>query len=153
MSFINTVRNLYSGVAFYLVPERKWSFLSIPASNKNFNPQNTSSIPPVKILIFPDLNKKPSFSIRHYLCISLLLFSIFTSSVFSERIFFAGYNGGFYIKSEEKGGMELKLGGAFQSDYRYYNESQRADNRFDIRRARLKFSGRLTRWARFMTWR
>lgn len=84
-----------------------------------------------------------------YIGIALILSLSFTSKAFSERIFFAGYKGGFYIKSEEEGGMELRLGGAFQGDYRYYNESQRADNRFDIRRARLVFRGKLTRWIRF----
>ncbi len=67
----------------------------------------------------------------------------------AERIYFAGYKGGFYIKSEEQGGMELRLGGSFQADYRHYLEDQRADNRFDIRRARLIFRGQLTRWFRF----
>ncbi len=45
--------------------------------------------------------------------------------------------------------MELRLGGSFQSDYRYYAEEERADNRFDIRRARLIFNGQLTQWFRF----
>jgi len=50
------------------VPERKLSFspISAPAcawphadrSDKNFNPQNTSCIPAVKILIFLDLDEK-----------------------------------------------------------------------------------------------
>jgi phosphate-selective porin OprO and OprP len=71
------------------------------------------------------------------------------SEAFSERIFFAGYKGGFYIRSEEAGGMELRLGGAFQTDYRYFAEDERADNRFDIRRARLRFNGQVTRYVRF----
>jgi phosphate-selective porin OprO and OprP len=68
---------------------------------------------------------------------------------FAEKVFFAGYKGGFYIRSEEEGGMELLLGGAFQTDYRYYFEEERADNRFDIRRARLRFKGQLTQYFRF----
>ena len=84
-----------------------------------------------------------------YFFLTLITTWLVTPVAFSERVFFAGYNGGFYIKSEEDGGMALKFGGAFQSDYRYYNESQRADNRFDIRRSRLKFKGQLTRWVRF----
>ena len=67
----------------------------------------------------------------------------------AEKIFFAGYKGGFYIKSEEEGGMELRLGGTFQTDYRYYLEDERTDNRFDLRRSRLLFRGMLTRWFRF----
>lgn len=77
----------------------------------------------------------------------LLLFPL--QEVLAERIFFAGYKGGFYIRSEEEGGMEFRLGGAFQTDYRYYTEDERADNRFDIRRARLRFRGQLTRYFRF----
>ena len=45
--------------------------------------------------------------------------------------------------------MELLLGGALQSDYRHYGEEERADNRFDILRARLRIRGRLTRNLRF----
>lgn len=67
----------------------------------------------------------------------------------AERIFFAGYNGGFYIRSEEEGGMELRLGGALQGDYRYYKESERGADGFDIRRAQLVFRGMLTRYIRF----
>ncbi len=80
----------------------------------------------------------------------VVLMSIFIATdAIAERVFFAGYKGGFYIKSEEEGGIEMRLGGSFQSDYRYYEEEQRADNRFDIRRARLIFNGQLTRWFRF----
>ena len=64
----------------------------------------------------------------------------------AERIYFAGYKGGFYIKSEEEGGMALRLGGSFQTDVRGFGESERADNRADIRRARLLFRGELTRY-------
>lgn len=45
--------------------------------------------------------------------------------------------------------MELLLGGAFQTDYRYYAEEERSDNRFDIRRSRLRFKGQLTEYFRF----
>jgi phosphate-selective porin OprO/OprP len=71
------------------------------------------------------------------------------SNCFAEKIYFAGYKGGFYIKSEEEGGMELRLGGTFQTDYRYFLEDERADNGFDLRRSRLMFRGALTRWFRF----
>jgi phosphate-selective porin OprO/OprP len=67
----------------------------------------------------------------------------------AEKVYFAGYKGGFYIRSEEEGGMELRLGGTFQADYRYYAEEERADNRFDLRRSRLMFRGGLTQWFRF----
>ncbi len=67
----------------------------------------------------------------------------------AERVYLAGYKGGFYIQSEEEGGMELRLGGAFQTDYRCFAEEARADNRFDIRKARLIFRGGLTQWFKF----
>jgi len=69
LTYVERLAKYYNAVDedFYLVPERKWSFLPISASNKNLNPQKTPSIPPVKILIFLDLDKKPSFSFRHYL--------------------------------------------------------------------------------------
>jgi phosphate-selective porin OprO and OprP len=79
----------------------------------------------------------------------LLFLIICPRAAWPERIFFAGYKGGFYIRSEEEGGMALRLGGAFQADYRHYLEEERADNRFDIRRARLRFNGDLTRWVRY----
>lgn len=83
------------------------------------------------------------------LCFFGILLCWSLQTVQAERIFFAGYKGGFYIRSEEEGGMEMRLGGAFQSDYRYYAESEREDNGFDIRRARIVFNGQLTRWFRF----
>lgn len=97
------------------------------------------------------MNKSPN---RKYLFLNLTFFSISLNlfecqKSFAERIFFAGYNGGFYLKFEEEGGMELRLGGAFQADYRYYTEKERADNRFDIRRGRFDFRGRLTHYFLF----
>jgi len=67
----------------------------------------------------------------------------------AERIFLAGYKGGFYLRSEEEGGMEMRLGGSFQADYRAYAETERADSRFDIRKARLLFQGQVTPWFRY----
>jgi hypothetical protein len=55
----------------------------------------------------------------------LILALLLPANVGAERIFFAGYKGGFYIRSEEEGGMELRLGGALKSDYRYYVGSER----------------------------
>jgi phosphate-selective porin OprO/OprP len=83
----------------------------------------------------------------------LFLMTIFIplQDAVAERIFFAGYKSGFYIRSEEEGGMELRFGGAFQTDYRYYAEDERADNGFDIRRSRIRFGGQLTRYFRFKT--
>lgn len=79
----------------------------------------------------------------------LAVLALLPFNAWAERIFFAGYKGGFYIRSEEDGGMELRLGGALQTDYRYIAEEERADNAFDIRRARLRFQGQLTRYLRF----
>lgn len=103
------------------------------------------------IFLQRQLNSELSFcpGLRMLIFLAAMLFFIPAQPALSERIFFAGYKGGFYIRSEEEGGMELRLGGAFQSDYRYYLEDERADNRFDIRRARLVFRGQLTQWFRF----
>jgi phosphate-selective porin OprO and OprP len=92
-----------------------------------------------------------SITITVLIKLSLLAILLFSSlhEAYAERVFFAGYKGGFYIRSEEEGGMELLLGGAFQTDYRYFLEEERADNRFDIRRARLRFKGQLTQYLRF----
>ena len=51
----------------YLVAERKPSFSPISASSSNFNPQNTPSIPAVKIFAVLDLDEKSWFSLGHYL--------------------------------------------------------------------------------------
>ena len=87
-------------------------------------------------------------SIFNFLLLFVLVFFPLQEAL-AERIFFAGYKDGFYIRSEEEGGMELRLGGAFQADYRHYAEDERADNRFDIRRSRLRFRGQLTKYFRF----
>ncbi len=50
---------------------------------------------------------------------------------------------GFRIFSDDTGENWLRIGGVLQSDYRYYGESQREDNRFDLRRARLYLKGEL----------
>ncbi len=82
--------------------------------------------------------------------LAIVLFaSVFRENALAEQRLSAGYNEGFYVKSREEGGMEVRLGGSFQADYRLYAESERADNRFDIRRARLNFKGLLTQWFRF----
>jgi phosphate-selective porin OprO/OprP len=105
------------------------------------------------ILPSPSSTLLPSGSGLRRLCRFAGLFLLVLASgpglAGAERIFFAGYKGGFYIRSEEEGGMALRLGGAFQTDYRCYLESERADNRFDVRRARLRFNGDLTRWVRY----
>lgn len=41
---------------------------------------------------------------------------------------------------------EFRLGGLLQTDYRYYLESQREDNRFHIRRAQLELNGKFKDW-------
>ncbi len=40
----------------------------------------------------------------------------------------------------------FQLGGVFQTDYRYYNESERADNGFDIRRAQIELTCHFNDW-------
>ncbi|RZB35564.1 MAG: hypothetical protein SRB2_03020 [Desulfobacteraceae bacterium Eth-SRB2] len=53
--FINPEWNM---AANYIVPERKLLFPPISASDSNFNPRNTNSIPVVKIFVYLDLNEK-----------------------------------------------------------------------------------------------
>jgi len=95
------------------------------------------------------LKSKKSIIYLLILCVSTGVFPGFLRSAHGEKVYFAGYKGGFYIRSEEEGGMDLRLGGAVQADHRYYLEEERAANGFDIRRARLVFRGTLTRWFRF----
>ncbi|MFO7558281.1 MAG: hypothetical protein R6X10_05580 [Desulfobacterales bacterium] len=68
----------------------------------------------------------------------VLLVSVSRENALAAQVLSAGYNEGFYVKSREEGGMEVHLGGSFQVDYCFYAENERADNRFDVRRARLK---------------
>jgi len=84
-------------------------------------------------------------------CAILLLIVILSPihAAAAEMRFSAGYDGGFYVRSDENLGMDMHLGGTFDADYRYYAEEQRADNRFDIRKARLRFKGQLTKWFRY----
>ncbi len=42
--------------------------------------------------------------------------------------------------------ITFQLGGVFQTDYRYYNESERADNGFDIRRAQIELTCHFKDW-------
>jgi hypothetical protein len=62
-----SIKGISPYASIYFVTKLKWSFLPISASDQNFNPRNTSCIPVVKIVIFPDLDKKSSFPFRHYL--------------------------------------------------------------------------------------
>ncbi len=55
----------------------------------------------------------------------------------------AWHQDGFYLYADEDGASKLRLGGALQGDYHHYGEEERADNRFDIRRASLFLSGHL----------
>ncbi|MCF8142965.1 MAG: OprO/OprP family phosphate-selective porin [Deltaproteobacteria bacterium] len=60
----------------------------------------------------------------------------------------AVFDEGFYLRSREKDLFELRIGGLFQEDYRYFSYDSDADpdkNKFDIRRARLLLTGHLYR--------
>jgi len=60
-----------------------------------------------------------------------------------------GYQDGFYIRSEDPNGPMLKIGGTLWGEYHYYGEKDRADNRFDIRKARIRTSGQLVNWLQY----
>ena len=66
------------------------------------------------------------FSLVKWAAVMLFL-TLLPTNTLAERVYFAGYKGGFYIRSEEEGGMELRFGGSFQADYRAYAEEERAD--------------------------
>jgi len=42
--------------------------------------------------------------------------------------------------------LQFRMGGALQTEYRYYVEDERADNRFNIRRAQVELSGKMHDW-------
>jgi len=86
---------------------------------------------------------------RGFFPVCLLLALLLPCAASAETSFVAGYDGGFTIKSQEKGGIEMRLGGVFEGDYRYYAESERADNRFDVRKARLLLRGQVSKWFRY----
>ena len=46
------------------------------------------------------------------------------------------------------GALEFSLLGVLQTEYRYYAEDERSDNRFNIRRAQIELSGRMQDWLR-----
>jgi phosphate-selective porin OprO/OprP len=60
----------------------------------------------------------------------------------------AAYDKGFCLQADNPKDLAMCLGALFQTDYRYYDydEGDPDDNRFDIRRARLKLSGNLLRF-------
>ena len=59
----------------------------------------------------------------HIILIALFALSL-SQPAQAERVFFAGYKDGFYIRSEQEGGMELRFGGAFQVDYQLFGEDE-----------------------------
>lgn len=68
----------------------------------------------------------------------------------SWKPYFERFKEEFFPWSRQEGDKPLiGLGGMLQVDYRYYDESQRADNRFDIRRARLSLGGWFTEWCHY----
>jgi len=48
----------------------------------------------------------------------------------------------------ETGSLKFRLGGVLQTEYGYYAEDERSDNRFNIRRAQVELSGRMQNWLR-----
>jgi phosphate-selective porin OprO and OprP len=80
-----------------------------------------------------------------------LLLSLHTPPAIAGHQSQPGHPHGFTIWSVPERHMALRLGGVLDIDYRHYLESERADNRFDIRRARLVLDGQLAQWLRFYT--
>ena len=61
----------------------------------------------------------------------------------------AGYEKGFYLRTPDEDTFSLYINGLLQFDYRYFDydsDQDPAKDGFDIRRARLTFSGNVTRY-------
>lgn len=94
--------------------------------------------------------KRPTAaSVNIAACLMTLSLILCAAPAPAADLFHVGYDDGFYLRSEKDPGVELKIGGSLQVDYRRYAETVRADNRFDIRRARVKFGGGVSTWFRF----
>jgi len=52
------------------------------------------------------------------------------------------------LKPIEAGSLKFSLDGVLQTEYRFYAEDERSDNRFNIRRAQIELSGRMQDWLR-----
>jgi len=53
---------------------------------------------------------------------------------------------GLALQTSSENAIKLQLGGIFETDYRYYAESERADNRFLVRRAQMEVSAWIRPW-------
>jgi phosphate-selective porin OprO and OprP len=82
-------------------------------------------------------------------CLAVLLPVVGAATAEKGALTLAGAPDDLYLRSAPDGMVAARLGGVLDVDYRYYLEDERADNRFDIRRARLVLDGRLTQWLRF----
>lgn len=63
----------------------------------------------------------------------------------------AVFDDGFYLTTGEDGAFSLRFGGLLQTDYRFYDYDCQdpGKNKFDVRRARLRLSGDITRHVGF----
>jgi len=52
----------------------------------------------------------------------------------------------FILQPDPNNAIKFQVGGIFQTDYRFYAEDERADNRFLIRRAQLELTGWVRPW-------
>jgi len=52
----------------------------------------------------------------------------------------------FMLQSNPENAIPFQVGGNFETDYRFYTENERADNRFFIRRAQLELSALIRPW-------
>lgn len=85
----------------------------------------------------------------------IFLYAIILSTIFLSMIpsVFAGDDSPsdndknyFSITPNINGVEEIQFHGLFQTDYRYYAEQERPDNRFMVRRAQIEITGRINSW-------
>jgi len=81
-----------------------------------------------------------------YSCLAVFLIVLMVPLSEADPLSIKGASDGLHLRSMSEGGVDVRLGGVLDVDYRHYLEDERADNRFDIRRARLVLDGRPAQW-------
>jgi phosphate-selective porin OprO/OprP len=86
-----------------------------------------------------------------YLGVVLFIIGLFpgSSAAADEFKYEVGYQDGFFLRSTDPNGPVLKIGGSIWAEYHWYDEQERADNRFDIRKARVRMSGQIVNWLQY----
>jgi phosphate-selective porin OprO and OprP len=86
-----------------------------------------------------------------YCCLSVFLCVLIVTLSEADPLYPLSIKGapdGLHLRSNSQAGVGVRLGAVLDVDYRHYLEDERADNRFDVRRARLVLDGRPAQWLR-----